>query len=78
MPMPPYPVFCQSPECGNLATHKVASEWSDVVTSELKTYALCCESCVPHWLEIARDRQRVCHLTDGESLGIPKVIIRSA
>ena len=77
MPMPPYPVMCQTPDCGNAATHKIASEWSDGVTAELKTYALCCEKCVPEWFELAMDRQRVCHLTDGESLGIPKVIERA-
>ena len=75
--MTKYPVVCQTLSCGQLATFKIASEWSDGVTAELKTYALCCEKCVPEWFELAMDRQRVCHLTDGESLGIPKVIERA-
>jgi hypothetical protein len=74
--MPPYPVICQSPGCGAAATLKVAAAWSDGVTAELKTYALCCESCVAKWLETARDRRRVCRLAEGETLSEPSVYER--
>ena len=66
-----------APNAGEAATFKVAAEWSDGVTAELKTYALCCETCLPKWWETAKDRQRVCQLSDGETLGIPKVFKRT-
>jgi hypothetical protein len=71
--MPPYPVVCQSPGCGAAATLKVAAEWSDGVTAELKTYALCCEACVRSWYVSAKDHRRACRLAEGESLSEPKV-----
>ena len=74
--MPPYPVICQSPGCGAAATLKVAAEWSDGVTAELKTYALCCEKCVRAWSTTANDHRRVCRLAEGESLSEPKVYER--
>jgi hypothetical protein len=74
--MPPYPVVCQSPGCGAAATLKVAAEWSDGVTAELKTYALCCEACVAKWLDTAKDHHRLCRLAEGESLSEPNVYDR--
>ena len=46
MPMPPYPVLCSCPCCGQPAVYKIAARWSDGVTQELKTYALSCEACL--------------------------------
>jgi hypothetical protein len=76
MPMPPYPVICQTPDCGEAAAFKVAAAWSDGVTAELKTFALCCESCLPNWFESAKDRQRACRLVDGETLSEPHIYER--
>lgn len=76
MPMPPYPVNCQTPACGEAAAFKVAAAWSDGVTAELKTFALCCESCLPKWFESAKDRQRTCRLVDGETLSEPHIYER--
>lgn len=72
--MPPYPIECQTPGCGARATHKVASVWSDGTTSELKTYALCCRNCLAAWHEQAREKQRTCRLTVGETLEPPQIV----
>ena len=55
MPMPPYPVHCYQPGCGQPALYKIAARWSDGVTEELKTYALACAGCLP---ELFRRSQR--------------------
>ena len=47
MPMPPYPIYCYTQGCKNLASYKIAGRWSDGVQSELKTYSLCCADCLP-------------------------------
>ena len=49
-----YPVLCQFPGCGRPAGFKVASQWSDGTTHELKTYSLSCEFCLPSLLRQAR------------------------
>lgn len=71
MPMPPYPVLCYTPGCGQLAVYKVAARWSDGVTEELKTYALCCAACLPNWLQHGRQKQATCRLAAGEILEPP-------
>ena len=73
MPMPPYPIYCYTPGCQNLAVYKIAARWSDGVLSELKTYTLCCAACVPAWFRQSRERQAACRLTAGESLDAPGV-----
>jgi hypothetical protein len=73
MPMPPYQVFCYTKGCKNPAEYKIAARWSDGVVSELKTYALCCEDCLPNWLQGGRDRQKACRLTPGETLEVPGI-----
>jgi hypothetical protein len=73
MPMPPYEVLCYTPGCGQPAVYKVAARWSDGVTSELKTYGLVCDACLPAWLQRARERQAICRLTAGEALDQPAV-----
>ena len=73
MPMPPYPLYCYSRGCKHLAAYKIAARWSDGVVSELKTYGLCCEEHLKDWLGRARDKQKACHLTQGESLEAPGV-----
>jgi hypothetical protein len=76
MPMPPYFVKCYSPRCGKEATFKIASRWSDGLMSELKTYALACEDCLPELFGSSRKRQVVCRLTEGESLEPPGIYER--
>jgi len=71
MPMPPYPVLCYTPGCGQLAQYKVAARWSDGVTEELKTYALSCAECLPEWLRRSRNKQATCRLAAGETLDKP-------
>jgi hypothetical protein len=68
MPMPPYQVFCYTPGCKHPAIYKIAARWSDGVVSELKTYGLCCEECLPTWLRRGRERQKACRQTPGETL----------
>ena len=68
MAMPPYPVYCYSKGCNNLATHKIAARWSDGVVSELKTYGLCCRDCLREWLLKSRAKQDTRHLLPGETL----------
>ena len=73
MPMPSYQVFCSTKDCKNPAQYKIAAKWSDGVVSELKTYGLCCEECLPKWLQRGRDSQKTCHLTAGETLEPPGI-----
>jgi hypothetical protein len=73
MSMPPYAVLCYTPGCGSPAAYKVAARWSDGVTSELKTYGLACESCLPAWFRRARERQAACRVAGGETLGAPGI-----
>ncbi len=68
MAMPPYPIYCYTPGCKNLATHKIAARWSDGVVAELKTYGLCCETCLPDWFKKSRAKQQLSRLVPGESL----------
>lgn len=68
-----YKVLCQTPECGRPATVKVAAEWSDGITCELKTYALCCANCTADWLEQATKKQADRPENADETLSKPKV-----
>ena len=68
MAMPPYPIYCYAPGCKNLATHKIAARWSDGVATELKTYGLCCDSCLPAWFHQSRAKQQAGRLLPGETL----------
>jgi len=68
MPMTPYPIYCYTKDCPNLAVYKIAARWSDGVIRELKTYALCCADCLPRWFQQSRDKQAACRLTAGETL----------
>ena len=73
MPMPPYQIYCHTKDCKNPAEYKIAAKWSDGVVSELKTYGLCCEECLPQWLKRGRDRHLACQLTPGETLDEPGI-----
>jgi hypothetical protein len=73
MPMPPYPILCYTKGCGRLAVYKIASDWTDGVTAELKTYALSCAECLPESFRRSRARQAACKLAAGESLEPPGI-----
>ncbi len=73
MPMPPYPIYCYRPGCGQLAVYKIAARWSDGVTQELKTYALSCAQCLPEWFRRSREKQKACRLAAGETLEPPGI-----
>jgi hypothetical protein len=73
MPMPTYQVFCHGKDCKHPAVYKIAARWSDGVVSELKTYGLCCEDHLRDTFRRARERQKACRLTTGETLGPPGV-----
>jgi len=73
MPMPPYPIYCYTQSCPNLAVYKIAARWSDGVIRELKTYSLCCAECLPKWFQQGRDKQAACRLTAGETLEPPGI-----
>ncbi|HZZ77060.1 MAG TPA: hypothetical protein VFE62_00995, partial [Gemmataceae bacterium] len=55
--------------------YKIAARWSDGVVSELKTYGLCCEDCLPSWLRRGRERHKACRLTAGETLETPGIYL---
>ena len=71
--MTPYPLYCYRPGCGRLAVYKIAARWSDGITEELKTYALCCEECLPDWFRRSREKQAACHAAPGEILEPPGI-----
>src|SRR4051812_125479 len=73
MPMPAYQVPCYTPRRDREAAYKIAAEWSDGLTRELKTYGLCCAECVPAWFTRARERKAACRAAPGETLGDPHV-----
>ena len=59
MPMPSYQIYCYTKGCKHPAVYKIAAEWSDGVVKELKTYGLCCEECLPAWLQRGRERRQL-------------------
>jgi len=73
MPMPPYPVLCYTRGCGQPAVYKIAARWSDGVTAELKTYALCCPDCLSAWFRRSREKQAACRRAPGEILEPPGI-----
>jgi hypothetical protein len=73
MAMPPYPIYCYTRGCPRLAVYKIAAEWSDGVTGELKTYGLSCAECLPAWFRRAREKQAGCRLAPGERLDPPGI-----
>lgn len=73
MPMRPYPVLCYAPDCKAPAAFKIAAQWSDGVTQELKTYYLSCPSCLPKVFTQAVAKRAACRLTTGETLEVPGV-----
>ena len=68
-----YVIRCCTKGCPREAQYKIASRWSDGLTGELKTYALCCTECLPECLRESRRKQAACRLAAGESLEPPEV-----
>ena|ERR1051325_3747448 len=75
MPMPPYQVYCYTKGCKHPALYKIAARWSDGVVSELKTYGLCCEECLPKWFLRGRAHRKGCRLIPGETLETPGIYV---
>ena len=69
----PYVVRCTVQGCQEAAGYKIAAEWSDGTTNELKTYGLACESHLELLFRRSRDKQRGYRLAEGETLGAPAV-----
>jgi hypothetical protein len=73
MPMPPYPLYCYTRNCGRPAVYKIAARWSDGITQELKTYGLCCRECLPERFRASRQKRAACRLAAGETLEEPGI-----
>ncbi len=73
MPMPPYVVRCYEAGCSNEAVYKIAAQWSDGVTRELKTYGLTCEKCLPAWFRRSLAKQSACRRAANEVLEAPGI-----
>lgn len=52
---------------------KICASWEDDSTRELKTYSLCCRSCISTQFASANARHARCRLAPGEKLGLPAV-----
>jgi hypothetical protein len=70
-----YSIICSVPTCRTAAVYKVAAVWSDGLTQELKTYALCCGEHVHECLADACRRRDGCPLEPGETLAAPGVYV---
>lgn len=71
--MPPYPVNCCGANCQSPASFKIAAQWTDGITRELKTYFLSCQECLNTLLIQAGEKQRVCRLAPAEKLEPPGI-----
>jgi hypothetical protein len=69
----PIAVCCTAEGCQEPAQFKIAAEWSDGTTKELKTYGLACESHLELLFRRSREKQRACRLAEGETLGSPGI-----
>ena len=73
MPVQNFFIRCYAKGCPHEASHKIASRWSDGITSELKTYSLCCAGCLPDVFRESCMRQATCRLAAGETLETPGI-----
>ena len=69
----PYVVRCTEPGCQEPAGYKIAGEWSDGTTKELKTYGLACEGHLEGVFRRSRSKQSHCRVAEGESLSEPRI-----
>lgn len=68
------PVFVYRPVCSAIgcldpAVFKIAAEWSDGTSRELKNYGLACEQHHRHLLKRARENHSALKRSDGETVG---------
>jgi len=75
MPMPPYAIRCYRKGCPQPALYKIAARWSDGITKELKTYALCCAECLPGFYQQSVQKQKSCRTAGGETLEAPGIFL---
>jgi len=61
-----YPVLCYGLKCEQPALYKIAARWSDGQTSELKTYGLACDKCLPKLYHDSIKRQLTARTLPGE------------
>jgi hypothetical protein len=73
MPMPPYTIHCYHEGCDKEAEYKIASQWSDGVTGELKCYFLCCKDHLAGCFAKAKDKEAACRIAPGESRSHPGI-----
>lgn len=71
--MPSYPIICTHSGCETEATYKIAARWSDGVTQELKTYALCCETHLADSFRQSHQKQAACRRAKDEVLDTPGI-----
>jgi hypothetical protein len=69
----PFVVRCTESGCKEEACYKVAAEWSDGTTAELKTYGLACESHLEVLFRRSREKHDRCHVAEGETLSEPRI-----
>jgi hypothetical protein len=77
MPLRGYIIRCYSTGCPHEANYKIASRWSDGITSELKTYSLCCAECLQKWYARSLQKQAACRTAPDETLEAPGVYLLS-
>jgi hypothetical protein len=75
MPMPSYPILCQRPGCGKPALYKIAAQWSDGITEDLKTYALACAECLSDLFTRSCAKKTACRVAQGETLVGPHIYV---
>jgi hypothetical protein len=73
MAMPSYVIHCTASGCAAPAQYKIAAEWSDGSTHELKTYGLACAAHLAPLFQRAVEKATHCHLAEGESLSRPGI-----
>ncbi len=68
-----YPILCTCDGCRIPAEYKIAARWSDGITSELKTYALCCSQCLPQAYRRSCAKRDACRMAPAETLDRPGI-----
>lgn len=68
-----YPVLCYEPGCTQAAEYKIAAQWSDGLTRELKTYGLTCAGHLRAWYVKSLQKQAACPRAEDETLEPPGI-----
>jgi hypothetical protein len=68
-----YAVLCYESGCAQPAVYKIAAQWSDGHTQELKTYGLTCAAHLPAWFRRSLEKQAACPLVEEETLEPPGI-----